>query len=89
MVLALVVIISGCASRQREVLLAQTVSDVRGCENLGEVELTASQIAIITASLGLKNDIEYRKDNCSDIGGNVIVGRKLCYYCKDLDTEYR
>lgn len=83
---------SGCAVRQRVVVSAQTVADVRGCEKIGIVELSRQQIAIAIAMLGDDNYVlKAKKDNCDKMGGNVILGsegKSLCFRCNDLNTEY-
>jgi len=86
LLLIIAITITACANRQRAVLKAQTVSDVRNCQKIGVIKFSPTQMAMGALSVVMLD--KYAQDNCDAMGGNVIVGYELCYLCKDLDTEY-
>lgn len=79
---------TGClASKNKAVLKAQTVTDLRGCTKMGRIEFSGGQIFAVLM-LGRVAADGAARSTCEDMGGNVILGEELCYYCSDLDTEY-
>jgi hypothetical protein len=87
-VILLTIISTGClASKNKAVLKAQTVTDLRGCTKIGRIEFSGGQIFAVVM-LGHVAADGAARSTCEDMEGNVILSEELCYYCSDLDTEY-
>ncbi|PLX68211.1 MAG: hypothetical protein C0602_08470 [Denitrovibrio sp.] len=87
-IMMLALFLTGClTTTSRAVLKAQTVTDLKGCEKLGRIEFSGGQIFAV-AMIGPMASDGAARSSCEKMGGNVILGQELCYYCSDLDTEY-